>query len=43
MLKDVVEFKYLDGYRLQICFEDEVEDVVDVDDLVRFSRLFFSL
>ena len=43
MLKDMVDLKYLDGCRLQIHFGDEVEDVVDVAEIVRFSELLSSL
>jgi len=43
MLKDIVKVKYVDGYRLHLCFEDGVEGTVDVSELVRFSGVFSPL
>jgi hypothetical protein len=36
MLKDVVQVECLNGYRLRLRFEDGVEGVVDVSELVEF-------
>ncbi|MBN2498821.1 MAG: DUF2442 domain-containing protein [Deltaproteobacteria bacterium] len=43
MLQDIVEVKVLDGYRLHLRFEDGVEGVVDIADLVRFEGVFSQL
>jgi hypothetical protein len=43
MLKDVVAVKPLDGYRLEIRFEDGVSGVVDVAELVPFKGVFAPL
>ena len=43
MLKDVVEVRPLDGYRLHLTFEDGVKGVVDVAELVRFDGVFAPL
>ena len=43
MLKDVVEVKPLDEYRLHLRFEDGVEGVVDIAKLVRFEGVFSPL
>jgi hypothetical protein len=40
MLKDVTEVKFLDGYRLHLRFEDGVEGVVDLAEIVQFSGVF---
>ena len=43
MLLDVVEAIPLDGYRLQLRFEDGVEGVVDVAECVTFTGVFAPL
>ncbi len=43
MLKDVVEARPLDGFRLFLRFEDGIEGVVDVSKLVSFSGVFAPL
>jgi len=43
MLKDVVKVEYLDDYRLHLRFEDGVEGVIDVSDLVKFTGVFAPL
>jgi len=43
MLKDVTAVHPLDGYRLQIEFEDGVEGVVDLAELVTFEGVFEPL
>ena len=43
MLKDVVEVRPLDGYRLQLRFEDGAEGVVDVARLVPLTGVFAAL
>jgi hypothetical protein len=43
MLKDIVKVWPLDAYRLQLCFEDSVEGVVDVSQLVSFTGVFAAL
>jgi hypothetical protein len=43
MLRDVVSVKPLEQHRLQVCFDDGVEGVVNVSDLVPFSGVFEPL
>ncbi len=43
MLKDIVRVKPLTGHQLWIQFEDRVEGVIDVADLVSFSGVFAQL
>ncbi len=43
MLKDVVEVQPLDGYRLRLRFEDNVEGIVDISQLVKFQGVFAPL
>lgn len=43
MLKDIVEARPLEEYKLFLRFEDGVEGVVDVAKLVRFTGVFESL
>ncbi len=43
MLKDIVEVYPLDGYRLRLRFEDGVEGVIDVSQLVPFTGVFAPL
>ena len=43
MLKDVVSVTPSDPYRLQICFEDGVEGVLALDELVSFEGVFAPL
>jgi len=43
MLKDIVEVRPLDDYRLALRFNDGVEGVVDVAELVHFEGVFAPL
>ena len=43
MLKDIVEVRPLDEYRLFIRFEDGVEGIVDLTEIVTFSGVFAPL
>jgi hypothetical protein len=43
MLRDVIEVKALEGYRLFVRFEDGVQGVVDVAMLVSFKGVFAPL
>lgn len=43
MLKDIVAVQPLEAYQLQICFEDGVEGIVDLNQLVQFSGIFAPL
>lgn len=43
MLKDITAVKHLDGFRLHITFEDDVEGTVDVQDLVDLVGIFSPL
>jgi hypothetical protein len=43
MLQDIVEAAPLEGYRLQLRFEDETTGVVDVSQCVSFTGVFASL
>ena len=43
MLKDIVAARPLDGYRLEIEFEDGVVGAVDLSELVRFEGVFAPL
>ena len=43
MLKDIVEVRPAEGYRLFLRFEDGVEGIVDVATMVRFNGVFAPL
>ena len=43
MLKDIIEVRPLEGYRLFLKFENGVEGEVDVAELVRFEGVFAPL
>ncbi|HBL11527.1 MAG TPA: DUF2442 domain-containing protein [Cyanobacteria bacterium UBA11162] len=43
MLKDIVAVKPLDGYQLWLRFEDGVEGVVDISQVISFSGIFAPL
>jgi hypothetical protein len=43
MLKDIIEVKPLEEYRLFLRFENGVEGVVDVSELIRFEGVFAPL
>lgn len=43
MLKDIVEVRALDGYRLYLSFEDGVEGEVDLGTIIRFDEVFAPL
>jgi len=43
MLKDIVEARILEGYRVHLRFEDGVEGDVDLGRLIRFEGVFAPL
>ena len=43
MLKDIVEVRPLDGYRLWLRFEDGAEGTVDVAKMIHFQGVFAPL
>jgi hypothetical protein len=43
MLKDIVEARPLTGYRLKLRFEDGVQGIVDIGQLVPFTGVFATL
>jgi hypothetical protein len=43
MLKDIVEVRPLEGYRLFVRFEDGVQGEVDLGQIIRFEGVFASL
>lgn len=43
MLKDIVAVKPLEGYQLQLCFEDGTEGIVDISQIVQFTGVFAPL
>jgi hypothetical protein len=43
MLKDIVEVRPLEGYRLRLRFEDGVNGDIDVSELIRFEGIFAPL
>lgn len=43
MLMDVVEVRPIDGYRLFLRFEDDVEGEVDLAKMIRFEGVFAPL
>lgn len=43
MLKDIIAVQPLDGYQLHLKFEDEVEGVVDIAELIQFTGIFEPL
>jgi hypothetical protein len=43
MLKDIVTVKPLEGYQLFLRFEDGIEGVVDISQLIQFSGIFTLL
>lgn len=43
MLKDIIAAQPLDGYQLRLKFEDEVEGVVDIAELIEFTGIFEPL
>jgi hypothetical protein len=43
MLKDIVAVKPLTGYQLWLTFEDGIEGVVDISQLMEFSGIFAPL
>ncbi len=42
-LMDIIKVHPLDGYRLEITFEDGVEGVVDIEEAITFDGVFESL
>ena len=43
MLKDIVAVQPLETYKLRLHFEDGVEGIVDVSQLIEFEGVFFPL
>ena len=43
MLKDIVEVRPLDGYRLWLRFEDGAAGEVDLEKMIRFDGIFAPL
>ena len=43
MLQDVTKVECLADYRLRLCFEDGVEGIVDIAELVAFTGVFAPL
>jgi hypothetical protein len=43
MLKDIVAVKSLAGYQLWLRFEDGIEGIVDISQLIQFSGVFAPL
>jgi len=43
MLKDIVEVRSLDGHKVWLRFEDVVEGIVDLSELIRFEGVFAPL
>lgn len=43
MLRDVVEVSALEGHRLAVTFDDGVQGVIDIADLVPFEGIFAPL
>ena len=43
MLKDIVEARIVEGYRVRLRFEDGVEGIVDLDRLIDFKGVFAPL
>ncbi|MCY7277477.1 MAG: DUF2442 domain-containing protein [Phormidesmis sp. CAN_BIN44] len=43
MLKDIVAAQLLEGYQLRLKFEDEVEGIVDIAELIKFTGVFEPL
>ena len=43
MLKDIVAVKPLDSYRLHLAFEDNVEGIVDIANIIEFTGIFEPL
>jgi hypothetical protein len=43
MLKDIVDVRPLNGYRLQLRFEDGAEGIVDLDGQIDFKGVFAPL
>jgi len=43
MLKDIVAVQPLDRYKLHLTFEDDVEGIVDIAELIEFTGVFEPL
>ncbi len=43
MLKDIIAVEYVHEYKLHIKFEDGVDGVIDVADLINFTGVFAPL
>jgi hypothetical protein len=43
MLKDIVEAQIIEGYRVRLCFEDDVSGELDLSELIDFKGVFEPL
>jgi hypothetical protein len=43
MLKDIISVKPLEAYQLHLKFEDNIEGVVDISQLIEFTGIFAPL
>lgn len=43
MLKDIVSVQPLEAYRIRLCFEDGIEGVIDISEIIPFSGIFAPL
>jgi len=43
MLKDIVAVQPLDRYKLHLTFEDDIEGIVDIAELIEFTGVFEPL
>jgi hypothetical protein len=43
MLKDIVEARVVEGYRVRLSFEDGVTGELDLSEIIRFEGVFESL
>ncbi|ARV61506.1 molybdopterin-guanine dinucleotide biosynthesis protein A [Nostocales cyanobacterium HT-58-2] len=43
MLKDIIAVEPLENYQLRVRFEDGVEGIVDVSQMIKFTGVFASL
>ena len=43
MMHDIIEAQLVDGYRICLRFDDGVEGIVDVEEIVTFTGVFAAL
>lgn len=43
MLKDIFDVKPLEGYQLHLQFDDGVESIVDISQIIEFTGMFTPL